>query len=130
MARQPGVFVRSLEIEVWSLTGDGVVADDPVSVELVGLPAVTRDERVPCWEFQPEEVEDATSDTVDIDGEVFIAHGVRLDAERREPVSPSVVVVVDGLDEVVDLLEVEAGLLVGQGSVAVLPEAGLFGARP
>lgn len=116
--------------EMWSLTGEGVVADDPVVVELVGLPAVTRDERVPCGEFQPEEVEDATGDTVDIGGEVFIVHGARLNAERVEPVSPGVVVFFDGLDEVVDLLEVEAGLVVGQGSVAVLPEASLFSARP
>ncbi len=33
-------------------------------VELVGLPAVTRDERVPGREIEPEEAEDAAGDTV------------------------------------------------------------------
>jgi hypothetical protein len=81
-------------------------------------------------QLKPKEVEDAAGYTGRIGGQIFIAHEVRLDLEHDEPGPPGRVVFVDGLDEGVDLLEVEAGFVPWQGGVAILPEVRLLCASP
>jgi hypothetical protein len=95
-------------------------------VELVGLtPSAWREHGISA-QVKPKEVEDAARYAGRIGGQIFIAHEVRLDLEHDEPGPPGCVVFVDGLDEGVDLLEVEARFVPWQGGVVIRPEMRLL----
>src|ERR1700737_1077222 len=99
------------EIQRACLAAHGAVLRDPIMVELVGLtPSAWREHGISA-QVKPEEVEDAAGYAGWIGRQIFIAHEVRLDLEHGEPGPPGCVVFVDGLDEGVDLLEVEAGFV-------------------
>lgn len=55
---------------------------------------------------------------------------MRLDIERAEPLPPRRVVLLDGLNEGVDLLKIEARLVPWPSGVALVPELRLLGAGP
>ena len=58
-------------------------------------------------QVKPKQVEHSASGTGGIARQILIHHWVRLDSERNEPFPPGNVVFVDGLHDVVDLLEIE-----------------------